>query len=67
MQFTAAYILGNQVLVTMKELFEDRCAHCKGAGRLICPHCGGTNTMRNRPGEYQQLYADVVDHRPADL
>ena len=67
LQFTAAYILGNQVLVVMREMFVDRCAHCRGAGRVICPHCGGTKTMRNRPGEFHVAQMDVVDRRPKDM
>jgi len=65
--FTAAYILGSQVLTIYREAFVDRCGRCKGAGRVICKHCGGTKTGRRRPAEFHALEWDVVDRSPLDL
>lgn len=67
MQFTAAYIVGNQILGFYKDLFIDRCANCKGAGRIICKHCGGTKTLRRRPAEFHRIEWDLVDRSPLDV
>lgn len=66
-QFTAAYIVGNQILNFYKDLFIDRCEHCKGAGRVICKHCGGTKSMRRRPAEFRKLEMNLVDRMPYDM
>jgi hypothetical protein len=67
MQFTAAYMLGSQVLTIYREAFVDRCGECKGAGRVICKHCGGTKTGRRRPAEFHYVEQTLVDRSPLDL
>lgn len=66
LQFTSCYMVGAQLVNIWKELFIDRCPHCKGAGRVICKHCGGTKTVRRRPGEYHDVHGEVVDRRADD-
>ena len=66
LQFTSCYMIGAQIVHIWKELFIDRCPHCKGAGRVICKHCGGTKTLRRRPGEWHQVHGELLDRRADD-
>jgi DnaJ-class molecular chaperone len=38
-----------------------KCAHCRGAGTVICPRCSGTKSLRKRPAQLRLKDLDLLD------
>jgi hypothetical protein len=51
----------NQVKNAWGEIFTGTCAHCHGAGSVICPRCSGTKDRRSRPAGVSVTALGFVD------
>ena len=51
----------NQARTLWDELFVSKCAHCRGAGTVICTRCSGTKSLRKRPAQLRIKDLDLLD------
>ena len=60
-QVASFSIAFNQVRNVWGEIFTGTCAHCHGAGSVICPRCSGTKDRRSRPAGVSVTALGFVD------
>jgi len=60
-QVASFAIVLNQARTLWEECFVSKCAHCRGAGTVICPRCAGTKTLRRRPAQLRIKDLDLLD------
>jgi cytochrome c5 len=60
-QVASFSIAFNQVKNAWGEIFTGTCAHCHGAGSVICPRCSGTKDRRSRPAAVSVTALGFVD------
>jgi hypothetical protein len=61
LQVASFSIAFNQVKNAWGEIFTGTCAHCHGAGSVICPRCSGTKDRRSRPAAVSVTALGFVD------
>ena len=60
-QVASFAIVLNQARTLWEECFVSKCAHCRGAGTVICSRCSGTKTLRRRPAQLRIKDLDLLD------
>ena len=66
-QIASATIAFRELVRLHTELFVDHCRACRGSGRLTCPHCAGTASVRTRPAEPSLRAMSLVTRAPTDV